>query len=166
MSFEFQDYHKDRRTPYHEVYDSGNNLYSSDVCPYYSPYNDLANTYEREKGLASHDEAIHGHLRNFTPPHHSYTNDDQALQHISHDAGFDPPTSIECREQSYNYNVCHYTTISDKTYDMSNYDRYVNGQSHFQHVHEQGINSYQIIIVFTRKYDYEIIKIMHRINLL
>ena len=137
MSFELQDYHKERRTLNYEAQGSGSDLYSSDVSPYYSPYNDLTNTYKREHGSASHDEAIHGHFRNFTPPHHSYTNDDQALQHFSHDAGFDPKWSLECTEQSYNY-----TNISDKTYDMSNYDRYVNVQSHFLHVHEQGINSY------------------------
>ena len=142
MSFEFQDYHKEHRTPNYEAQDSGNNLYSSDVCPYYSPYNDLTNTYEREKSLVCHDEAIHGHFRNFTPAHYSYTNNDQALQHFSHDARFDPSRRIESREQSYNYNVCNYTNVSDESYDMSNHDRYVNGQSSLLHVHEQGMKSF------------------------
>ena len=152
MTFQFQDNYKERRTPNYESQGSGNNLYSSGVCPNYSTYIDLTNTYDRGKGLVSHDEAIHGHLRNPTPPYHSYTDDDQTLKHFSNDAGFDPSRRIEGREQSYDYNFCDYTNICDKSYDMTNYERYVNGQSHFQHVHEQGINSYEIIIVYIKNW--------------
>ena len=161
MTFEFQDYYKERRTPNYESQGSGNNLYSSDVCPNYSTYFDLTNTYERGKGLVGHDEAIHGHLRNFTPPHHSYTDDVQTLKHFSHDAGFDPSRRKECREQSYNYNVCDYSNIGDKTYDMNNYERYVNGLSHFQHAHEQGINSYEIMILYIRNYELILSRMQH-----
>ena len=147
MSFEFQDYDKERRTPDYQVQGSGNNPYSSVICPYYSPYNGFANAYEKEKGLLNHNEAVHGHFSNFIPGHHSYNDDSHGLQHFSHDAGLDAPRRMESREQSYNHNICYNTNISDKNYDISTHDRYVNDHSHSLHVHEQGMKTYEIIVI-------------------
>ena len=175
MSFEFQDYDTEHRTPDYQILGSDNNPYSSEICPYYSPYNGFTNAYEREKGLLNRNEAVHGHFSNFIPAHHSYNDDSHGLQYSSHDAGLDAPRRMECREPSYNHNICHDAKISDKTYDISTHDRYVNGHSHFLHVHGQGIISHEIIavyisihfiaLIYLKTHDYEIITtITYRIN--